>query len=148
MVLIDRQYLARPYYGWRRMAAWLATQGMTIRGDGAICDSLFSYTDLEAIRADHPFRVICAIANAALKSLSCELQKLYSPLGRKSTPPEPAARVAAASVYSIRSERQLVERIDQSSRPILIEGCRSLEPDIGFETIGGVPDLFNCGYER
>ena len=27
MTLIDRQYLARPYYGSRRMAAWLATQG-------------------------------------------------------------------------------------------------------------------------
>jgi len=27
VALIDRQYLARPYYGSRRMAAWLATQG-------------------------------------------------------------------------------------------------------------------------
>jgi len=27
MALIDRQYLARPYYGSRRMAAWLTTQG-------------------------------------------------------------------------------------------------------------------------
>jgi putative transposase len=27
MALIDRQYLARPYYGSRRMAAWLATEG-------------------------------------------------------------------------------------------------------------------------
>ena len=27
MALIDRQYLARPYYGSRRMASWLATQG-------------------------------------------------------------------------------------------------------------------------
>jgi putative transposase len=27
MELIDRQYLARPYYGSRRMAAWLAIQG-------------------------------------------------------------------------------------------------------------------------
>jgi putative transposase len=27
MALIDRQYLTRPYYGSRRMAAWLATQG-------------------------------------------------------------------------------------------------------------------------
>ncbi len=27
MALIDRRYLARPYYGSRRMAAWLATQG-------------------------------------------------------------------------------------------------------------------------
>src|SRR6266404_7324932 len=30
MALIDRQYLARPYYGSRRMAAWLATQGPPI----------------------------------------------------------------------------------------------------------------------
>jgi putative transposase len=27
MALIDRQYLVRPYYGSRRMMAWLATQG-------------------------------------------------------------------------------------------------------------------------
>src|SRR5215831_11231946 len=27
MALIDRHYLARPYYGSRRMAVWLATQG-------------------------------------------------------------------------------------------------------------------------
>jgi len=30
MALIDRQYLVRPYYGSRRMAAWLATQGRVV----------------------------------------------------------------------------------------------------------------------
>ena len=30
MALIDRQYLARPYYGSRRMAAWLVTQGRVV----------------------------------------------------------------------------------------------------------------------
>jgi putative transposase len=30
MTLIDRQYLARPYYGSRRMAAWLTTQGYDV----------------------------------------------------------------------------------------------------------------------
>jgi putative transposase len=30
MALIDRQYLARPYYGSRRIAAWLATQGYRV----------------------------------------------------------------------------------------------------------------------
>ena len=45
---------------------------------------------------DHPLRVIRQIANAALKSLSCEFDALYSPIGRESIPPE----------------RQLVERID------------------------------------
>ena len=37
MTLLDRQYLARPYYGSRRMAAWLATGAMssTANGSGA-----------------------------------------------------------------------------------------------------------------
>jgi putative transposase len=30
MALIDRQYLARPYYGAGRMAAWLATRGHVV----------------------------------------------------------------------------------------------------------------------
>src|SRR5882672_1834732 len=30
MALIDRQYLTRPYYGSRRMVAWLATQGHVV----------------------------------------------------------------------------------------------------------------------
>src|SRR5260370_41123086 len=30
MALIDRQYLARPYYGSRRMGAWLAAQGPVV----------------------------------------------------------------------------------------------------------------------
>jgi putative transposase len=30
MALIDRQYLLRPYYGSRRMAAWLSTQGHAV----------------------------------------------------------------------------------------------------------------------
>ena len=85
-----------------------------MRGDDAICGSLFSYIDLEKrIRADHPLRVIRGIANAALKSLSDEFEKLYSPLGRESIPPERLMRgLLLQAFYSIRSERQLVERID------------------------------------
>jgi transposase len=85
-----------------------------MRGDDAICGSLFSYIDLEKrIRPDHPLRVIRAVANAALKSLSGEFEKLYSPLGRESIPPERLLRaLLLQAFYSIRSERQLVERID------------------------------------
>jgi transposase len=85
-----------------------------MRGDDTICGSLFSYIDLEKrIRPDHPLRVIRAIANAALKSLSGAFQKLYSPLGRESIPPERLLRaLLLQAFYSIRSERQLVERID------------------------------------
>ena len=85
-----------------------------MRGDDAICGSLFSYIDLKKrVRADHPLRVIRAIANAALKSLSGAFQKLYAPLGRESIPPERLMRaLLLQAFYSIRSERQLVERID------------------------------------
>jgi hypothetical protein len=57
--------------------------------------------------------VIPAVANAALKSLSGEFEKLYSPLGRESIPPERLLRaLLLQAFYAIRSERRLVERID------------------------------------
>jgi transposase len=85
-----------------------------MRGDDEICGSLFSYIDLEKrVRSDHPLRVIRQIGNAALKSLSGEFDKLYSPIGRESIPPErPMRALLLQAFYSIRSERQLVERID------------------------------------
>jgi transposase len=85
-----------------------------MRGDDGICGSLFSYIDLEKrVRADHPLRAIRQIANAALKALSGEFAKLYSPIGRESIPPERLMRaLLLQAFYSIRSERQLVERID------------------------------------
>src|SRR5256885_17123902 len=85
-------------------------QGVTMRGDDAICGRLFSYIDLEKrIREDHPLRVIRAIANVALKSLSGEFEKLYSPLGRESIPPERLLRaLLLKGFYSIRLERQPV----------------------------------------
>src|SRR5262249_26101197 len=88
--------------------------GVTMRGDDEICGSLFSYIDLEKrVRTDHPLRVIRAIVNAALAALSSEFAALYSPIGRCSIPPVRLIRaLLLQAFYSIRSERQLVERID------------------------------------
>ena len=88
--------------------------GETIRVDDGIYGRLFSYIDLEKrVRTDHPLRVIRQIANAALHALSGEFAKLYSPIGRESIPPERLMRaLLPQAFYSIRSERQLVERID------------------------------------
>jgi transposase len=85
-----------------------------MRGDDGNSGSLFSYVDLEKrVRSDHPLRVIRKIANAALKSLSREFDALYSPIGRESIPPERLMRaLLLQAFYSIRSERQLVERIE------------------------------------
>jgi transposase len=57
--------------------------------------------------------VIHLIANFALKAQSDEFEKIYSPLGRESMPPERLMReLLLQAFYSIRSERQSVERID------------------------------------
>jgi len=76
---------------------------------------LFSYVDLEArVRRDHPLRAIREIANAALVDLSDEFAALYPPrLGRPSIPPERLLRaMLLQAFYGIRSERQLMERME------------------------------------
>ncbi len=85
-----------------------------MRGDDGICGSLFSYIDLgKRVRPDHPLRLLREVVNAALQALSGEFEKLYSPIGRVSIPPERLLRaLLLQTFYSIRSEQQLVERID------------------------------------
>ena len=85
-----------------------------MRGDDEICGSLFSYIDLEdRVRAEHPLRPIRAIANAALATLSGDFAALYSGMGRPSLPPEKLLRaMLLQAFYSVRSERQLMERIE------------------------------------
>ena len=86
----------------------------TMRGSDQGNGSLFSYVDLEQrVRPDHPLRVIREIANASLEALSEDFAALYSPFGRESIPPERLVRaLLLQAFYSIRSERQLVERIE------------------------------------
>ena len=85
-----------------------------MRGNDTVRGSLFSYVDLETrIRADHPLRVIREIVNATLKAMSAEFDALYAPAGRESIPPERLLRaLLLQAFYSIRCERQLVERIE------------------------------------
>ena len=85
-----------------------------MRGSDAATGSLFSYVDLEKrVRSDHPLRLIRGVVNAALARLSGEFDALYAPSGRESIPPERLLRaLLLQAFYSIRSERQLVERID------------------------------------
>ena len=85
-----------------------------MRGSDTVCGALFSYVDLEKrVRAGHPLRVIREIANDALATLSAEFDRLYAPDGRESIPPERLLRAfLLQAFYSIRSERQLVERIE------------------------------------
>lgn len=86
-----------------------------MRGSDERSGSLFSYVDLEArVRRDHPLRPIREIADAALKDLSADFAALYPPrLGRPSIPPERLLRaMLLQAFYGIRSERQLMERME------------------------------------
>jgi transposase len=76
---------------------------------------LFSYVDVEdRIRRDHPLRQIREIANAALAALDADFEALYPRrLGRPSIPPERLLRaMLLQAFYGIRSERQLMERME------------------------------------
>jgi transposase len=67
----------------------------------------------DRIRADHPLRDVKRRVDRILASLSAEFAKCYSRIGRPSVPPERLLKAQLLlSLYSIRSERQLCERIN------------------------------------
>ena len=85
-----------------------------MRGGDGRSGELFSYVDLEKrVRSDHPLRAIRAIVNAALAALEADFAALYAPVGRPSIAPEKLLRaMLLQAFYSIRSERQLMERLE------------------------------------
>ncbi len=85
-----------------------------MRGSDERSGSLFSYVDLEArVRRDHPLRAIREIVNGALEGLTADFGTLYSRLGRPSIAPEKLLRaMLLQAFYGIRSERQLMERME------------------------------------
>jgi transposase len=85
-----------------------------MRGDDAQPASLFSYIHLEdRIPADHPLRVIRTLIDPMLLALSPRFDTLYSPQGRCSIAPEKLLRALLLQVlYTIRSERQLMEQLN------------------------------------
>ena len=84
-----------------------------MRGPDARQAAMFSYVGLEErISADHPLRSIRAMADRALHALSPLFSKIYAPTGRDSIPPERLLRaLLLQALYSIRSERQLMEQL-------------------------------------
>ncbi len=64
------------------------------------------------VPADHPIRAIRVIVDRALASLSPTFNTMYDRMGRPSIPPERLLKaMLLQSFYSIRSERQLCERL-------------------------------------
>jgi transposase len=85
-----------------------------MRGDEEQQGGMFSYVTLEQrVPQDHPARRIRQLADRALKRMDGELGKLYAAKGRPSIAPERLLRAQLLmALYSIRSERQLMEQLN------------------------------------
>src|SRR5712671_5698258 len=87
-----------------------------MRGPDEQTNHMFSYLSPEQrVRADHPLRAIRAMTDRAFADLSPRFTKMYSDIGRPSIPPEQLLRaLLLQSLYTVRSERLLMEEIDYS----------------------------------
>lgn len=85
-----------------------------MRGDDPSQGAAFSYvTPEQRVPSDHPLRLIREMTNEVLRLLSGRFEELYSRVGRPSIAPERLLRALLLQLlYSIRSERMLMEQLD------------------------------------
>ena len=84
-----------------------------MRGSDVMQEPLFTSFTLESfVPKNHPLRPIRELFNEALRRVSGLFDEIYSDRGRESIPPERLLRAQLLQMlYSIRSERQLVEQL-------------------------------------
>src|SRR6059058_719920 len=92
----------------------MVREGM--RGADHQQNHMFSYLSPEMrVRKDHPLRAIRAMVDEVLTQLSRRFDAMYALVGRPSIPPEKLLRAQLLQMlYSIRSERLLMEEMDYS----------------------------------
>ena len=80
-----------------------------MRGTDQQQTRVFSYISPEQrVRKDHPLRPIRTMVDEILKQLSPQFSKMYAKVGHPSIPPEQLLQM----LYSVRSERLLMEEMD------------------------------------
>ena len=85
-----------------------------MRGHDLHQDAMFSYLSPEQrVPQDHPLRPIRRMTDQALQRLSPRFERMYADIGRPSIAPEKLLRALLLQVlYTIRSERMLMEQLD------------------------------------
>src|SRR3982074_3350264 len=85
-----------------------------MRGGDIQQSTMFSYLSPEQrVPVDHPLRTIRRIGDTVLAQLSGLFTTMYSEMGRPSVAPEKLLRALLLQVlYSLRSERMLMEQLD------------------------------------
>ena len=87
-----------------------------MRGDERVQDEMFSCVTLERrVPQDHLLREIRRLTDTVLVSLNDEFDALYAASGRPSIAPEYVLRaLLLQAFYSVRSEQQWVEQLDDN----------------------------------
>ena len=87
-----------------------------MRGIDQQQSQIFSYLSPETrVRKDHPLRAIRQMVDEVLSALSPQFDRMYASEGRPSIAPEKLLRAQLLQMlYSVRSERLLMEEIDYS----------------------------------
>ena len=85
-----------------------------MRGPDTQQAAMFSYLSPEVrVPADHPLRAVRQITDRILDRMSERFDSMYSRIGRRSVAPEKLLRAQVLqSLYSVRSERMLMEQLD------------------------------------
>ena len=85
-----------------------------MRGRDDRAEGMFGYIRLEErVPADHPLRAIRLLTDEVLAALDGRFEAMYSAMGRPSIAPEMLLRATLLqALFSVRSERQLMEQID------------------------------------
>ena len=80
--------------------------------------ALFSYVSLENhVPRDHPLRKMRILVDAVLATMGADFSAVYAKRGRPSIPPEFLLRALLIQIlYTVPSERQLVEQVDFNRR--------------------------------
>ena len=86
-----------------------------MRGEDIFQESPFTTIQLESfVPSYHPLRPIRILLDQAMQNLNWLFDSIYADRGRESIPPERLIRAQLLQVlFSIRSERQLVEQINK-----------------------------------
>ena len=85
-----------------------------MRGTDDAQFAMFSYVTLEKrVPEDHPLRRLRPLVDGILSSMNAQFDAVYSSTGRPSIPPERLLRALLLQIlYTVRSERMLIEQLD------------------------------------
>ncbi len=85
-----------------------------MRGNDNQQEAMFSYVSMEKrVPKDHPLRRVRGMTDTALRGMTADFDALYARMGRPSIAPERLLRaLLLQALYTVRSERQLMERLE------------------------------------